>query len=236
VSQAAARDPKTPTMGGAAPTVMIHVNAADLNDGRGVGWIDGVEAPVSLRRVKETICSGGAQKVIVGDTGDVLYLGDTVRCFTPKQRAAITARDGGCIIPGCTIPARWTETHHVIPWQQHGRTDIDNGVLLCWFHHHTIDTSGWKIRMINSRPQVRGPTAALGPHPNLAPRPQPPRQHHQPRTTLAHLSLTALSTRVFRLHILKGPCFQAPTSPRARFRGCPTSFLALRREAPPARR
>ncbi|TFD60640.1 HNH endonuclease [Cryobacterium sp. Hh7] len=157
VFQAAARDPKTPTMGGAAPLVMIHVNATDLNAGRGVGWIDGVEAPVSMRRVKETICSGGAQKITFGDNGDVLYLGDKARCFTPKQRAAIAARDGGCIIPGCTIPARWTEIHHVLPWQQNGRTDIDNGVLLCWFHHHTIDTSGWKIRMINSRPQVRGP-------------------------------------------------------------------------------
>ena len=84
-------------------------------------------------------------------------LGSTVRCFTAKQRAAIAARDGGCIIPGCTVPARWSEVHHVIPWQQNGPTNIDNGVLLCWFHHHTINTSGWKIRMINGRPQVRGP-------------------------------------------------------------------------------
>ncbi|MDJ0376015.1 HNH endonuclease signature motif containing protein [Cryobacterium sp. PH31-L1] len=157
VFQAAARDPQTPTMGGAAPTVMIHVNAADLNNDRGVGWIDGIEAPVSLRRVNETICSGGAQKVIVGDTGDVLYLGDTVRCFTAKQRAAIAARDGGCIIPGCSIPARWTETHHVIPWRNGGPTNIDNGTILCWFHHHTIETNGWEIRMIAGRPQVRGP-------------------------------------------------------------------------------
>ncbi|WP_129590416.1 HNH endonuclease signature motif containing protein, partial [Cryobacterium aureum] len=157
VFQAAARDPKTPTMGGAAPTIMIHVNATDLNNDRGVGWIDGIEAPVSLRRVNETICSGGAQKVIVGNNGDALYLGDTVRCFTAKQRAAISARDGGCIIPGCTIPARWTETHHVIPYGKNGPTNIDNGCLLCWFHHHTIDTSGWKIRMKDGRPHVRGP-------------------------------------------------------------------------------
>ena len=157
VFESAARDPKTPTMGGAAPTVMIHVNASDLDNERGVGWIDGIEAPVSMRRVTETICAGGSQQVIFGDHGDLLYLGDKVRCFTAKQRAAIAARDGGCIIPGCTMPARWTEIHHVIPWQQHGLTNVDNGVLLCWFHHHTIDTSGWKIRMINGRPQVRGP-------------------------------------------------------------------------------
>ncbi|WP_161499019.1 DUF222 domain-containing protein [Cryobacterium aureum] len=39
VFQATARDPKTPTMGGAAPTIMIHVNATDLNNDGGVGCI-----------------------------------------------------------------------------------------------------------------------------------------------------------------------------------------------------
>ncbi|TFB93893.1 HNH endonuclease [Cryobacterium luteum] len=157
VFEAAARDPKTPTMGGAAPTVMIHINATDLDNDRGVGWIDGIEAPVSMRRVKETICAGGSQHAIFGPNGDVLYLTDKIRCFTAKQRAAIAARDGGCIIPGCTIPARWTEVHHVVPYGKGGPTRIDNGTLLCWFHHHTIETSGWDIRMIAGRPQVRGP-------------------------------------------------------------------------------
>ncbi|TFD60988.1 HNH endonuclease [Cryobacterium suzukii] len=157
VFEAAARDPKTPTMGGAAPTVMIHVNAADLDQGRGVGWIDGIEAPVSLRRVKEAICAGGTQKIIVGTNGDILHLADKMRCFSPKQRAAIAARDEGCIIPGCTTPARWCEVHHIHPHHQGGPTTITNGTLLCWFHHHTIDTSGWNIRMINGRPQIRGP-------------------------------------------------------------------------------
>ena len=157
ILEAAARDPKTPTMGGAAPTVMVHINAVDLDQGRGVGWIDGVEAPVSFRRVKELICAGGAQQVLFGENGDVLYLGSKIRCFNAKQRAAIAARDEGCIIPGCNIPARWCEVHHVLPHRLGGPTNIDNGTLLCWFHHHTIDTSGWKIRMVNGRPQVLGP-------------------------------------------------------------------------------
>jgi hypothetical protein len=28
---------------------------------------------------------------------------------------------------------------------------------LCWYHHHTIDTAGWTIRMVQGRPQIRGP-------------------------------------------------------------------------------
>ena len=72
------------------------------------------------------------------DDGDVLYLGDKIRCFTAKQRAAIAARDGGCIIPGCTIPARWTEVHHVLPWHEGGLTNIDNGTLPGPSHHHHV--------------------------------------------------------------------------------------------------
>nr|WP_236629110.1 hypothetical protein [Cryobacterium roopkundense] len=29
--------------------------------------------------------------------------------------------------------------------------------MLCWYHHATIDTSGWQIRMVRGRPEVRGP-------------------------------------------------------------------------------
>ncbi|TFD79977.1 HNH endonuclease signature motif containing protein [Cryobacterium psychrophilum] len=157
VFEKTARDPKTPTMGGAAPVVMVHVNARDLKNGRGVGWIDGVDAPISLRSVNQRLCAGGYQQVIIGDDGHVLHLGAKERFFSPAQRRAIAARDGGCVIPGCKIAAAWCEVHHVIPWQSHGLTDVENGVLLCWFHHHTIDTAGWDIRMINGRPHLRGP-------------------------------------------------------------------------------
>ncbi|WP_157109212.1 HNH endonuclease signature motif containing protein [Cryobacterium arcticum] len=152
-----AQDPRTPTLGGMPPTVMVHVSAADLLAGIGVGWIDGVDAPLSMKTINQMVDNGGIRPVFFGGNGAVLALGNKARCFSPLQRRAITARDGGCITPGCTCPPQWTEIHHVIPWEQGGRTDIDNGVLLCWYHHHTINTSGWKIRMVNGIPQVKAP-------------------------------------------------------------------------------
>jgi hypothetical protein len=152
-----AQDPRTPTMGGTPPTVMVHVNATDLLANAGVGWIDGVEGPISMRTINQMIDNGGMQPVFFGSTGAIIGLGSKDRCFTPLQRKAITARDGGCIIPGCTSPAHWAEIHHVIPWRHGGTTHVNNGVLLCWYHHHTIDTSGWNIRMIQGTPQVRAP-------------------------------------------------------------------------------
>ncbi|PXA67494.1 HNH endonuclease signature motif containing protein [Cryobacterium arcticum] len=153
-----AQDPRTPTMGGMPPTVMVHVNATDLLKNSGVGWIDGVDGPISMKGINQMIDNGGMQPIFFGGNGAVLGLGSKARCFSPLQRKAITARDGGCIIPGCTCPPQWCEVHHVEPWQYGGRTHVDNGVLLCWYHHHTITSStGWKIRMVQGMPQVKAP-------------------------------------------------------------------------------
>jgi hypothetical protein len=152
-----ARGPKAGVMGGSAPTVTVHVNAVDLNAGRGVGWIDGVEAPISLKTVDQALCSGGFIAVLFGPNNEVLRVGDKHRAFTPAMSKAISSRDGGCIIPGCNVPAYWTELHHVIGYAQGGKTEVMNGVCLCYQHHHTIDTSGWQIRMTHGHPEVRGP-------------------------------------------------------------------------------
>jgi HNH endonuclease len=104
----------------------------------------------------QLICTGGYQKILFGHNGEIRYLGGKERCFTTRQRKAIAARDGGCVI--CGAPVNHTEVHHVHPWRTGGPTNIDNGVLLCWYHHHGIDTSGWEIRMIRGKPQIKAPT------------------------------------------------------------------------------
>jgi hypothetical protein len=152
-----AQDPHTPQMGGMPPTVMVHVNATDLLEGAGLGWIDGVDAPISMKTINQMLDNGGLQPIFFGGNGAVLGLGSKARCFSPLQRKAIAARDGGCIIPGCNAPAQWAEVHHVVPWARGGTTHVDNGVLLCWYHHHTIETSGWEIRMVNGMPEVKAP-------------------------------------------------------------------------------
>lgn len=175
----AARSGQTPTLGGAAPTVLVSVTSDDLSRNRGVGWIDGVDEPVSLATVKQFICTGGTQTIRFDPTGRIIELGSPQRCFTPAQRKAITLRDGGCIIPGCECPAAWTEIHHVTPDTDGGPTHTDNGVLLCWFHHRSIDTSGWQIRMRNGTPQIKAPPWI---HWNAPWRPAGNNRHQQPGT------------------------------------------------------
>ncbi len=57
----------------------------------------------------------------------------------------MTVRDQGCVFPGCERPAAWCEAHHRIPWSRGGPTDLDNGCLLCSFHHHLIHQGEWDL-------------------------------------------------------------------------------------------
>ncbi len=152
-----ARSDQPPRIGGAAPTVLVTVRATDLESGHGRGHIDGAQAPVSMRTVRHLICTGGYQTITIDSDGGIHGLGSPQRCFTAAQRRAITVRDGGCAIPGCSIPAAWCEIHHVNPAENGGPTETDNGVLLCWSHHRTIETSGWQIRMIRGAPHIKAP-------------------------------------------------------------------------------
>ena len=95
--------------------------------------------------------------LVEADTGRIRSLGTEERVFNRRQRRAIALRDGGCLIPGCGVPAAWCEIHHVIEHAQGGKTHTDNGVMLCWFHHRFLDRNGWEIRINHGIPEVRAP-------------------------------------------------------------------------------
>jgi hypothetical protein len=154
---AAARSADVASMGGAAPTVLVTVDERDLVAGRGAGWIDRVDEPIPMAAITQFACAGGMQKLILGREGEIVSLWSPERCFTSQQRRAIAVRDGGCVIPGCRVPAGWCEVHHVWEHSRGGPTHTDNGVTLCWYHHRSIDTGGWSIRMRNGVPHVRAP-------------------------------------------------------------------------------
>ncbi|GAA4192628.1 HNH endonuclease signature motif containing protein [Microbacterium oryzae] len=177
--QAASRAAETPTLGGAAPTVMVHVAQQDLasapsddgpvgdeepwppappsRSGHGIAHLDGASRAVPVSVARRIGCSGDILRAVFSPSGRILSLISVQRIFTATQRKAIVARDGGCIIPGCTIPAAWCEIHHVQDHALGGATSTDNGVLLCWWHHHHLEQSGWDIQMRNGAPYVAAP-------------------------------------------------------------------------------
>jgi hypothetical protein len=171
----AARSADSPTLGGLPPTLLVTIGADEIDRNDGVGFVDGTDCTVPAFVARQIACCGGIQRMVVTADGRIIELGTLNRGFNGQQRRAIIARDGECIIPGCHIPASWCEIHHVVPYAEGGRTHVDNGVPLCWWHHRTIETSGWQIRMVGGVPEVRAPSAI---DPNRRWRRHPGSLHH----------------------------------------------------------
>ncbi|HEX2308901.1 MAG TPA: HNH endonuclease signature motif containing protein [Jatrophihabitantaceae bacterium] len=87
----------------------------------------------------------------------MLGYGRSRRIATAAQRRALAARDSGCCFPGCDQPPDWCEADHVTPWEQGGKTDLDNLCLLCDHHHDQHQRAGWRITMTNGRPHAIPP-------------------------------------------------------------------------------
>ena len=138
-------------------TVNVVIGARDLVAGTGAAWIDDVLSPVSASTTREVICDGGVRLQIEGAHGEILWEGRRERYFTPAQRRALAVRDGGCVGPGCSAPPSWCHAHHVVEWEHGGLTDVDNGALLCSFHHHQLHSGGFQLRMNHGIPELLAP-------------------------------------------------------------------------------
>ncbi|GAA4168615.1 HNH endonuclease signature motif containing protein [Gryllotalpicola koreensis] len=153
---AQARIADTLEVGGDHPTVWISTTEAELAAGKGLAFISGAAEPTSVQVARKAVCTGGLQEVVLTETGAFLRLGRSKRAFSRRQRRAMAVRDGGaCIIPGCHVPGYRAEAHHVLSWFEGGATDVDNGVLLCPFHHDEVEKGPWQVRMVDGRPWVR---------------------------------------------------------------------------------
>ena len=114
--------------------------------------------PVHPATLALLACNARIRRVVLDEHGAVLHLGRGHRLATSTQKAALYARDIGCVIPGCTVPGDLCEVHHVVPWVDGGQTDIDNLVLVCLRHHIEITDGTWEVQMIDGVPWA-GPPA-----------------------------------------------------------------------------
>jgi hypothetical protein len=134
--------------------------------------------PLTPAELRLLACDAGIIPAVLDSPSQVLDLGRATRNWTIAQRRALAIRDRGCVAPGCDYAPGACDGHHsVITWAEGGPTDLDNGALLCDFHHHQVHRQGWQVILAaNGYPALIPPTS-IDPD-------QRPRQHHRFRLQL----------------------------------------------------
>jgi hypothetical protein len=133
-------------LGSGGPVVKYTVVKDEFDNGTGIGRIEGAEAtPVSQETLERLVCGGATEEIIFDKDLNPIDVGRLLRLYTSKQKSALAVRDGGCMWPGCDRPPSWTEAHHVDHHHKGGKTTIENGILLCRFHHLLLHNNHWNI-------------------------------------------------------------------------------------------
>lgn len=121
-------------------TTVVTITAAELEARAGQGWAFGVLAGIPLPTVERQTCTGDTRLQVTGPNSEPLFLSRAHRVFSKAQKLALLTSAGGrCQYPDCRTPAPFLDAHHIAWYHRDtGETDIDNGVMLCSYHHHLI--------------------------------------------------------------------------------------------------
>ena len=96
----------------------------------GVGAVvDETGRPWPSSEIARALCDCTLTRAVVGTSGQVLDLGRGERLFQPQHWRALFAMGiRMCAVPGCGMPLRYTELHHIAWWDRDGGpTSMDNG-------------------------------------------------------------------------------------------------------------
>jgi hypothetical protein len=125
----------TPIVGGEKPHIVAFADLPDLQGTPG-GTHETLNGDIiDIETLKLLACDCSISRIILEGDSEVLAAGRKTRIWSPAQRRAIIARDRYCQADGCDRDPRWCDIHHIDHWFDGGPTNIDNGMLLCRWHH-----------------------------------------------------------------------------------------------------
>lgn len=139
-----------PGRSGLGATLLVRLDYDTLVDGvRAATLSSGTRLSASQARLMA--CNLGLiPQVFNGKTVPVDH-GHEQRLFTKAQKQDLVPRDGGCTAPGCERPPEECEGHHWRrPWSHGATTTLDDGLLICPFHHRLAHQDGWQARLGSS--------------------------------------------------------------------------------------
>ncbi len=148
---------------------------------------------LSAEAARRLACDAQISRVLTDPNGTILELGRTARTASADQWRALRLRDQGCTWPGCDRPPGWCQAHHIVWWENGGRTDLDGLTLLCHHHHHRIHDDGWQLERLDD-----GGLHFTGPDGRVLTRPPPkrPLPLRPPPPTIDPLDRAAIVARL----------------------------------------
>ncbi|MCW2765822.1 MAG: hypothetical protein JWO11_1781 [Nocardioides sp.] len=146
-----------PSLGHAANgvTMLVTMGLEALLSGLGTARLD-TGTRITAADARRLACNAALVPAVLGTDSVPLDLGRETRLHDKHQRRALALSHDTCAIDGCERPFAWCEIHHPVPWSRGGRTDLDNALPLCFFHHqrahddrftlHRHVHGGWRLR------------------------------------------------------------------------------------------
>jgi hypothetical protein len=125
-------------------TVVVHARLDALASGRPGCELEG-GGVIHAETARRLGCHGRVQVVIEDEAGQPVRLGRMSREPSAWMMRQLRYRDSECRFPGCGA-RRFTQAHHIVWWEHGGRTDLDNLLLVCTFHHKLVHEYGWAVR------------------------------------------------------------------------------------------
>jgi hypothetical protein len=128
----------------ASRQVVVHVDVGVLT-GEEPGGRSFIEdgAPLSAAAARRIGCDCDIIAVTERE-GLPIDVGRRRQSIPTRLRRALEVRDCFCRFPGCGVPARRADGHHLKHWVDGGPTDLDN-LLLLPFHHQRHHDGGFQI-------------------------------------------------------------------------------------------
>jgi hypothetical protein len=164
-------------------SVMVRVDLVALLRGHALPGecceIDN-QGPIPVRMARD-MANDSFLRFIFHEAGDVRAISHFGRTINRQLRTALAHRDRTCVVPGCGV-SFGLEIDHVIPFAEHGPTELDNLALLCHHHHFLKTFEGWTLTRTHgwgtSAPEWRfEPEPPFGQEPGLGTDEPNPRSH-----------------------------------------------------------
>jgi Domain of unknown function (DUF222)/HNH endonuclease len=114
--------------------VLVTIPWNTLAAGKGI--VDTGAGPIGGKTARRLCCDATISRVLLDPESVPIEIGRATRVIPDRLRRLLELRDRHCTHPGCHMPARWCQAHHITHWADGGTTDLANLRLLCT-HHHT---------------------------------------------------------------------------------------------------